>query len=177
MRRSRPLLSRPLGIAPYDLCALLGVSAIANYAVHMVSDYAMSGVMFFPVMFFYWRRSDVKQIVRRTRQPMLAARSNAMLALEMLLLLGTVIQLFTIGTLTFRSLAVLYAGWTVVVVQYLRYRHRTVSLVPFARLAWWQRSEFMVGFGLIVWLVLIEADAEHLMELFSSATYIEALVR
>ena len=176
MRRTRPFFGRPLGITRYDLVAVAGVAVIADSAAHMVSDYAISGVMLFPLIFFFWRSSDVKQIVRRTRQPMLAARSNAMLAFELLLLVGTVVQLVTIGTLTFRSLAVIYAGWTFVVVQYLRYRQRTVALAPDVRLAWWQRTEYMICFALLAWLVLVQADAEHLIELIYSNTYIEALV-
>lgn len=177
MRRSRPFFGRPLGIARYDVIALVGVAVVADSALHIVSDYAMTGAMFFPMVFFFWRSSDVKQIVRRTRQPMLAARSNAMLALELSIVVGTLVQIFTIGTLTFRSLAVIYAGWTVVVVQYLRYRNRTIALAPGAQLRWWQRNEYMCCMGLLFWLLLIEADAEHLIELWYSYNFIEAFIR
>ncbi|NBR98225.1 MAG: hypothetical protein EBT54_03345, partial [Betaproteobacteria bacterium] len=173
----RPFMLRPVRPTLYDVIVTVGVAVIADTGYHATEDLSVSAIVLFPFIFFYWRRGDVREIADRTLRVIPRARSTAMGIFEYLAIIGTVAGFFGVNSLGRHWQLAIYASWTVIVVQYLRYRHRVLAPFRDVRLAWWQRDEYMACFALLVWIVFVDMDSTHFIEVYYNNRFIEALVR
>ena len=173
----RPFMLRPTMISLYDVVVILGVALIADTAYHATYDLSMSGLVLFPIVFFWWRRSDVREIADRTLRVLPRARSSAMGLFEYFVSFGTVVAFFNMNAIGPVVHMVLYICWSIIVVQQLRFRHRALAPFRDVKLAWWQREEYMACFALLVWMTLVDFDSTHFIEVYYNNPYIEALVR
>lgn len=173
----RPFMLRPMRPTLYDAVVAVGVAVIADTGFHATDDLSMSAIVLFPVIFYYWRRGDVREIANRTRQEIPRARSTAMAIFEHVAIIGTLAGFFGMNAIGRNWLLAIYASWTVIVVQYLRYRHRVLKPFTNVTLAWWQRDEYMACFALLVWIAFVDLDATHFIELYYNNRFIEALGR
>ena len=164
-------------LSVYDVVVILGVALIADTAYHATADYSLPALLYYPIIFFWWRRSDVREIGDRTLRVLPRARSIAMGIFETFVVVGTVVEVLVINSMSNGEHLALYVAWSLITVQYLRFRRRALAPVRSVRLAWWQRDEYMACFALLVWIALVSMDASHFIEVYYNNRYIEALAR
>lgn len=173
-----PFFGRPMGVSWYDALVTVGVALLLATLAKSNQMISVNGVFLIPIVYYTWRSNDVSLLSIEIRQRLPRARSTALVLLEWAVFAVSVLSLFTLNRPSGHSfLMAMYVGWAVIIVQYLRFRHRVIVRHPGVSLRWWQRSDYMACFILLLILALAAIDADYTLSNFYDNRYIEALLQ
>lgn len=176
-RRGLPLVGRPLGITVYDLVVTVGVGLFMMTIARVDVTLSFSGLLYVPFVYAGWRNADSARLFIESGAEVLRVRSRSLVWLQWCLYALSALLVIGINSSYANVLMqAIYVGWGVIMIQYLRSRQRLLAKYHRTRLRWYQRSEYMLSFGLTMLLLLIACDVDVSMSTHYSNRFIEALL-